>query len=278
MFKGRKLIIATKHQKEEVIAPVLEKSIGVNCFITDNFDTDIFGTFTGEKEPIFDALSTARKKCLTAMEMYGCDLGIASEGSFGAHPYAHYAAADDEVLIFIDKKNGFEIFTRELSLLTNFNSATIKNNEDLFEFAAKASFPTHGLILRKSEKDYDEMQKGIMDWDVLKTTFNHLFNKYGEVYVETDMRALYNPSRMLVIAKATEKLIAKINSHCPNCQTPGFSATNTVLGLPCSLCENPTQSVLSYVYSCQKCLYTKEEKYPKKKEFEEPIYCDVCNA
>jgi len=32
MFEGRKLIIATKHQKEKVIAPIVEKALGCNCF------------------------------------------------------------------------------------------------------------------------------------------------------------------------------------------------------------------------------------------------------
>lgn len=84
-FKGRRLLIATKHKKERVIAPILEKELGVNCFVTD-IDTDKFGTFTGEIERKEDAISTARNKCLLAMELENCDLVLASEGSFGAHP------------------------------------------------------------------------------------------------------------------------------------------------------------------------------------------------
>ena len=48
MFKGRTLLIATKHQKEQIISPIFEKELGVRCFVPDHFDTDIFGTFTGE--------------------------------------------------------------------------------------------------------------------------------------------------------------------------------------------------------------------------------------
>ena len=33
MFKGRNLLIATKHEKEKVIAPILEKELGVKCFV-----------------------------------------------------------------------------------------------------------------------------------------------------------------------------------------------------------------------------------------------------
>ncbi|CAN5510883.1 hypothetical protein BH10BAC4_BH10BAC4_23470 [soil metagenome] len=105
MFKGRNLIIATKHQKEKVIAPIVQKYLGVNCIVAENFDTDIFGTFTGEVERADDPIITARKKCLRAMELTGADLAIASEGSFGAHPNFFFVPADDEIILLMDQKN-----------------------------------------------------------------------------------------------------------------------------------------------------------------------------
>lgn len=48
IFTGRKLLIATKQKKEKVITPLLEKALGVICFINTDFNSDIFGTFTGE--------------------------------------------------------------------------------------------------------------------------------------------------------------------------------------------------------------------------------------
>jgi hypothetical protein len=127
MFKGRSLIIATKHEKEKIIGPLLENSIGVISFVDPNFDTDMLGTFSGEVERELDPIATARKKCLLAMELSNCDLGIASEGSFGPHPSLFFVSADDEFLIFIDKKNDLEIIVRELSTETNFNGSKIKN-------------------------------------------------------------------------------------------------------------------------------------------------------
>jgi hypothetical protein len=38
-----------------------------------------------------------------------------------------------------------------------------------------------------------------------------LLEKFNNLYVETDMRAMYNPSRMTVIQNATKKLVEKIN-------------------------------------------------------------------
>ncbi len=150
IFKNRKLIIATKHEKEAVIAPILTKELLEECFVPNDFDTDVLGTFIGEIERKLDPLSTVRQKCLMAMEKYNSDLGIASEGSFGAHPTVYFASADDEILIFIDKKNNLEIIVREISTSTNFNGKTIHNERDLLEFASKNNFPSHGLILRKS--------------------------------------------------------------------------------------------------------------------------------
>ncbi len=277
MFQDRKLIIATKHEKEKVIAPLLEKALGVSCFVKENFDTDTLGTFTGEIERELDPIATARQKCLMAMGLTNCDLGVASEGSFGPHPLMFFVNADDEFLIFIDKKNNLEIIARELSTATNFNGKEIKTEKELSEFAHSVNFPSHGLILRKTKDDNNHIIKGITDINYLKEGFHRLFDKFESVYAETDMRALYNPSRMRVIEAATQKLITKINSLCPQCSKPGFGIIDTKGGLECSLCGSPTNSILSHIYICQHCQYTKEEMYPHKKTTEDPMYCDYCN-
>jgi hypothetical protein len=277
MFQNRKLLIATKHQKEKVIAPILEKELGVTCFVDETFDTDALGTFTGEVARVLDPISTAREKCLRAMKINNCDLGIASEGSFGPHPAMFFVSADDEFLIFIDSKNKIEVIVRELSTSTNFNGTQIQSQKELLEFADQVGFPTHGLILRKAKDENTAIYKGIIDLETLERTFEHLYSTYNAVYAETDMRAIYNPTRMNVIEKATEKLIQKIKSTCPQCQMPGFGITGDKKGLECSLCGSPTNSILSYTYVCQHCQFTKEEMFPNKKLSEDPMYCDYCN-
>jgi hypothetical protein len=277
IFQSRKTIIATKHQKEQVIAPVLEKELGVNCFIDETFDTDALGTFTGEIEREFDPISTAREKCLRAMKANNCDLGIASEGSFGPHPSMFFISADDEFLIFIDTKNKLEIIVRELSTSTNFNGRQIQTQKELFEFAEQIGFPAHGLILRKSKDENSDIHKGITENQILQKSFSYFFSKYNSVYAETDMRAMYNPTRMRVIEKATQTLVQKIKSICPTCQIPGFGITDTKKGLECSLCGSPTKSTISNIYVCQQCKFTKEEMYPNRKTTEDPTYCDHCN-
>jgi len=277
LFKNRKLVIATKHKKEKVIAPLLEQNLGVSCFINESFDTDLLGTFSGEIKRELDPVATVRKKCLLAMKISNCDLGVASEGSFGSHPSIFFTNADDEFLIFIDKKNNLEIIARELSLETNFNGREIKTEKELKEFAKLVKFPSHGLILRKSKTDNNDIIKGITKLKDLKKAFNLFLKSFNQVYVETDMRAMYNPSRMKVIENTTKKLIDKINSCCPQCNIPGFGVTDAKKGLKCSLCGSATNSTLSFIYVCQHCQFTKEEMYPHKKINEDPMYCDFCN-
>ena len=277
MFNGRRLLIVTKHQKEKVIAPLLEKELGVKCMVTENFDTDVLGTFTGEIERVHDPVTTARNKCHMAMELSDCDLAIASEGSFGLHPALYFIHADEEILLLVDKKNDLEFIVRELSTETNYNGEEIKTEKELIDFAKRVKFPSHGLIIRKAKEDSNLITKGITDWDQLKKNFNQLLNKYGIVYIETDMRAMYNPTRMSVIEKGVRKLIYKIRSICPQCNTPGFGITNATQGLLCKLCGFPTRSTFSYIYTCNKCSFTREELYPHKKLKEDPSYCDNCN-
>ena len=277
MFQSRKLIIATKHEKDKVIAPLLETALGVVGFVPENFDTDALGTFTGEVERTQDPVSTVRQKCLMAMDLAGCDLGIASEGSFGPHPSIFFVNADDELLIFIDRKNNLEIIVRELSTDTNFNGRELKSEDELLNFAETVRFPSHGIILRRSKESRDDIFKGINDLPRLKEVFKFLNHKYQFVYAETDMRAMYNPTRMKVIEAATRKLIDKINSLCPHCSMPGFGITAAERGLECSLCGSPTNSILSYLYVCGHCQHTKKEMYPHNKSAEDPMYCDFCN-
>jgi hypothetical protein len=186
-------------------------------------------------------------------------------------------AADDEFLLFIDKKNQLEVVVRELSLETNFSSAEIDTEKELFEFAAHAHFPSHGLILKNGKDFFSDSVKGITRTEHLRRVFKDFALRYGKVFVETDMRALYNPSRMKVIQKAAKKMAQKLKSGCPQCHTPGFGIVDIKRGLPCSSCQWPTQSTLSHVYICQSCSYAQEKKFPNGKCYEDPMYCDVCN-
>ena len=277
IFEGRRLVIATKHQKEQVLRPLLEEALKVKVFVPENLDTDLLGTFSGEVQRKEDPLSTARKKCELAMEMTGCDLAIASEGSFGSHPEAFFLPANEEWLVFLDHKKGLEIYARHLSMETNFGGMEFQSLEELTAFSQKVLFPSHGLILRPGAERIDELVKGITDQKSLEECAAFLLKKYGKGYVETDMRAFLNPTRMKVIAETAAKLLEKIQCCCPSCSSPGFAVTAMVAGLPCEWCGTLTRSPLAYEKTCSHCSFTERILHPHDKSTEDPMYCDRCN-
>ena len=143
MFQGRKLLIATKHKKEEVMVPLFQKHLDVDCFVAKEFDTDLLGTFSGEIERKLDVIETLRQKCLLSIKSTDFDMVVASEGSFGVHPTLFFAHADDELVMFKDIKNNLEIVARHLSVETNFDGMEINTTQELEDFAHKVKFPSH---------------------------------------------------------------------------------------------------------------------------------------
>lgn len=276
-FEGRTLAIASMHQKEQVLQPVLQEGLKVTVTVADGLNTDMLGTFTGEVARIADPLTTARKKCELAMELTGCDLAIASEGSFGAHPSAFFLPANEEWLLLLDQKNGLEIHARHLSTATNFSGQDFSSLEELEAFASKVGFPSHGLILKRSKDELEGIVKGITDPDQLRTAALQLLETHGAGYVETDMRAMFNPSRMQVIGETAQLLLKKLNSFCPSCQLPGFAVTAAEPGLPCSLCGTLSSAALAHLLVCSHCQHQEKENFPQGKKVEDPQYCQVCN-
>jgi len=276
-FKGRKAVIATKHKKEQAIAPILENELGLICVTIQDLDTDKLGTFSGEIERKDDPITTLRNKCQMAIDASGINIAIANEGSFGAHPSLFFAQADDEFVMLLDKEKGIEIIERELSLDTNFDGVEIKSEQELIAFAAKIGFPSHGIILKKEKNIFTGIIKDSRSLESLIENYHIIKNVDGTAFAETDMRALYNPTRMKIIEQATKRLAEKAKSLCPGCRTPGFGVVESVKGLPCEICGLPTRSVLKHIYRCQQCGYQTELEYPFKKRHESPQFCDYCN-
>jgi len=81
-------LLATMHGKEDVIAPLAERFLGVRLQVVDGLDTDTFGTFSRDVARTGSQLDAARAKVAAAFDMLpDILLGLASEGSFGPHPY-----------------------------------------------------------------------------------------------------------------------------------------------------------------------------------------------
>lgn len=276
-FEGRKIVIATKHEKEAVIGPAFQKAFGMSYFLPEELDTDLLGTFTGEVEREGTPVEVARKKCELALARSGAELAIASEGSFGPHPTLYFMPADEEYLVLVDLKNAVEIVVKTCSLQTNYGLYTHGSKENLTEFLKRVKFPSHGLIAMDSPSNPRFIEKGITTNAQLTQAMDYCTTHFGTYHIMTDMRAMFNPSRMLVIQELTGKLVEKMRSCCPACIKPGFSVTETIKGLVCSCCSLPTNSVKTAIYTCSGCHYTQLKEYPEGKQSEDPMFCDYCN-
>lgn len=270
-------MLASMHGKEQAMKPLTTAFSGLQLIIPKNFNTDVFGTFSGEVLRKDDPLTTLRNKCLLVMDTFECNLGIASEGSFGPHPSSPFLKADDELVMLIDRKHNLEIVAREISTRTNFDAKELTTETELMAFAKDCLFPSHGLILSDSSDKPNTIYKGITDSEQLHQKFREIKSNNPTVYVQTDMRAMHNPTRMRTIQRAVEKLVQKMHTLCPQCHTPGFDVKEVNPGLPCSLCGSATRSTLSHVYSCQSCGHCNEIPFPNGKYAEDPMYCDQCN-
>lgn len=277
IFLNRKLVIATMHGKEAVLAPILEKELGVQVVLPQQLDTDQFGTFSGERERHLSPLEAAIAKCKAAMQLTGCDLAVASEGSFGAHPLFGFLNSDEEIVVLVDAQYQLQVAAKELSTVTNFNGATIHSLQELEQFAKAAQFPSHALIIRATKTDTSGLRKGITNEEQLQQQAKQWLHERGSFYIETDMRAHFNPMRMQVIEAAARKLIDKLKLPCAACGMPGFDVVEVVPGLPCTYCGTATRSTKYFIKRCQCCAHESTEWYPHGKEGEDPMYCDTCN-
>ncbi|MGJ8660636.1 MAG: DUF6671 family protein [Bacteroidota bacterium] len=275
-FSGRKIIIATKHQKEKIIGPKVALKLRGLPLTTNLLDTDLLGTFTGEVERIHDPIKTARLKCEMAMDLTGADIAISSEGSFGAHPTFIFSPCNEELILLKDRKNDIEIIGKKLSTNTNLDGQLCSNMEELINIAKSTGFPSHGLILRNDKNGNEIVEKGITEWKDLESIFKKILSINQKVYVETDMRAMHNPKRQEVIAQATDAMIQRALRCCQKCNFPGYGVTSALKGLPCDTCGLPTKSIKALIYSCQKCGFS-ESRNTVGKKMESAQYCDFCN-
>lgn len=268
------------HGKESVIGPPLREALGVEPVLPENFDSDYFGTFSGEVARRGSQVEAARAKALRALELTGETLAVASEGAFGAHPTAAFLQANFELVLLIDLQYGLELEAWEITTRTVGTSEVVEHERDLFAVAERAGFPAHGVILKLTDGERVRWAvKGIRDRERLLAAYHEaMANSGSQVPVlETDLRAMHNPTRMDAIAAATRKLVDKILHVCPSCGWPGYDVSEVIRGLRCEQCGLPTRGVRAVVYGCKKCGHQSQQDFPDGREHMEAMYCDYCN-
>jgi len=278
-YSGSCIILTTKHGKSVAIAPPFwaKLSVGVLEYLVD---TDVLGTFSGEVARAGSALACVQRKCAWGVEQLGVEYGLASEGSFGPHPFIPFLPCDHEILYFIDRKRNFHLHLSHISEKTNYQMQVLASMAELQQFAKAAQFPSHALILRPNHRQNKHLLfKGIQTADALEAAFKEAqkHSPNGTVWVETDMRAHLNPSRMSVIGELAEKMAQRLATPCPKCQTPGWGEVRVETGLACRWCGSETELVKAEIFGCTKCDYEVRVGRADGLREADPGNCPYCN-
>ncbi len=280
-LSSHQAVLATMHQKERAIAPVFFQELGMTVTVLPDFNSDRFGTFTRDISRTGTQIEAARLKVQAVFEQTDTTVAIASEGAFFPHPVLPFVACDREIVLLADRDVGVEIIGQVLSTDTNYSHATVHSVEEALEFATSAAFPSHGLVVMPAPEgcDAQAIYKGICTHpDLIDAVAATLQTSPSQTaHLETDMRAMHNPTRMGVIADAARDLVTKIRQCCPSCGCPGFDVVERRPGLPCALCGLPTELIRVALYQCPKCRHTEEILYPDGETVADPGRCWNCN-
>lgn len=278
-YKNKKCALTTMHSKESVIAPAFLKNLDMVVEVA-SFNTDLLGTFSGEIERVGKPFEVAEKKARMGMSLNKLPYGIANEGSFGPHPFIPFINGNTEILIFIDDEIGLKIHETNFTAETNFSHSCLSSLDEAEEFLKNAQFPSHGIIVRANQwQKNQKIFKGITDLSGLEEAF--LASKKdsvdGKVWLESDMRAHMNPTRMKFIGELAEKLSSRLAKSCPSCNSPGFGMAGMEAGLICEYCGSPTEMIKNDIYGCAICDYKEFHEHDPNTKFAQPFYCQICN-
>jgi len=279
-FGGRVLGVASMHHKEIALAPHLAPRLGLSeVRVIAGLDTDRFGAFSGEVARELAPREAALAKARAGAESSGLDLVIASEGSFFPHPQAPLATCDEEWLVLLDLRSGRTHAHRHVTLDVAHAGRTCRSLEDLSEFCARVPFPSHQLVVRPQQYGAlpAETYKGLSERDELEARFALVHARHGAAWVELDLRAHANPTRMRAIEAAAREFAEELARLCPQCSAPHFAVALQLPGLPCAQCGEPTASLLARVRRCTECGAEAREARADGRREEDPGACEACN-
>ena len=276
-YQNKKASLLTKHGKEEIIGPILARSHQLEVELITTIDTDDLGTFDRLVQRKETQFQTVRKKAKLAIQHGRHSLGMASEGSFILDPFSGFMPWNVEMVILIDEINDLEIVGVAQGIAKSM-SRLVSCLSELNDFANESGFPSHHLMMRPESENDLRVVKGICDaHDLEKYFFQSLkLSRNQKVFVENDLRAFCNPTRQIMIAKATDDLANKLSSKCPQCDRPGFWKSKAESGLPCKACGLPTRVPINEIWSCRSCKYHSRMNHTHLM-VADPSSCDFCN-
>lgn len=279
-FAGRRVALATLHDKAEALAPAFG-TLGMRVIVPAGIDTDALGTFSGEVPRRGTALDTAIAKARLGMAATGLPLGLATEGSFGPDPAIGFVPLHRELAVLVDDLHGQVVCEFLQTHETNHAGATCSAGQPPDDATlARWGFPAHALLVRSEPLGPGgRVRKGLRDRAALDAAIAACAAAApdGRVRVETDMRAHCNPTRMRHIRALGLRLVERLRSRCPACAAPGFGRIDVVAGLPCAACGAPTRALLAEVHGCGACGERREIPRGDGRAHADPGACDRCN-
>ena len=187
--------LLTKHRKADAIQSVME-GCGFSLRTIDSFDTDQLGTFTGEQARLQNQLDTALHKAQLGAQLGNTRYGLGSEGSFGPDPFIGMTPWNAEVLAWWDSIKQHAVYAIMQGPETNYHQKHVRSMDEVAELMSRFKFPNHGLIVGKPGDRY--FNKEIDSEESMLTILSPLLRQ-SPVWIETDMRAHRNPTRMSMI-------------------------------------------------------------------------------
>lgn len=278
-FLGRRAVLGTMHDKDRVIAPLLESDLGVSVSVA-SFDTDSFGTFSREVPRAGSQLDAARAKARAALRRSeGAAIALSSEGSFGPHPRLPFLPSGRELVLLLD--GDVEIVGWDMTTETNYYQAEVTSTREALAVAHRIGAPTHGVLVVPNAPCVDStgnaiMFKGLREETEIEEAVAYVLRHAARARIESDMRAHMNPTRMRSIERATKSLTRAARCRCPLCARPGYRAESAVLGLPCGDCGRETDRPRAEVYRCSGCMHAEVRALEGASEAS-PFYCTYCN-
>jgi len=264
------LAFLTKHGKLPAVQEALAEA-GFSIEIETGFDTDLLGTFTGEVSRRGTQLDAALGKARQAVLSSGQRYGLGSEGSFGPDPYLGMTPWAMEVLAWWDAQTGHAVHAMVQGAETNYAQQQVEGLDAGLAFAARSRFPAHGLIVGRPGDPV--FLKEVTDEAGLRSALQAAL-MHGPVWLETDMRAHRNPTRMTMIRRVAQRLSERLRCSCPSCGASGFGPQALLPGAFCSQCRRPTAAARARLLRCDNCGHTQEE--PLRSEVS-PQQCEHCN-
>ncbi|MFO8237016.1 MAG: DUF6671 family protein, partial [Prochlorococcaceae cyanobacterium] len=241
-YAGQRICLTTRHGKERALELPFRRGLGADLEV-QACDTDRLGTFSGEVERPADALTTCRRKAMLGLEASGLTLGLASEASFGPHPAVPLLAVGQELLLFVDLERGLSVLERRVEWRTNFSHTRLGPEADPSGWLRQVGFPAHAVIARPAGESRQPLFKGLTSAAALQEALAacRQASPNGEVWLETDMRAHLNPTRLRSIRRLGLALARRLLTPCPHCRAPGWGLLDTEPGLPCRWCGTATE-------------------------------------